>query len=205
MVKKMDLKAILNSAPWDWPENAGEILLAAVTDTHLDGEDRFSAVELAGEMSVINDDLARALLAILQDAAADEELRGAAAISLGPVLEYDADEVDTDPESTLLSERTTASVQETLRACTQDADLPTLVRRRSLEASVRAPQEWHAEALQEAYTHEDPKWRLTAVFSMSWIKGFEDQILEALGWGMRSSRLRRCTPRAAGRLTRPGP
>jgi hypothetical protein len=54
------------------------------------------------------------------------------------------------------------------------------VRRRILEASVRAPQDWHKMAVQEAYTSDDEDWQLTAVFGMQFIRGFDKQILESL-------------------------
>ncbi|MGH9161022.1 MAG: HEAT repeat domain-containing protein, partial [Vicinamibacteraceae bacterium] len=54
------------------------------------------------------------------------------------------------------------------------------VRRRVLEASVRAPQEWHHDAISAAFTSDEEAWRLTAVFCMRFVRGFDDQILEAL-------------------------
>src|SRR5262249_18487618 len=49
-----------------------------------------------------------------------------------------------------------------------------------LEASVRAPQDWHADAIRAAYASGDEAWKLTAVFCMRFIRGFDAQILEAL-------------------------
>jgi len=45
---------------------------------------------------------------------------------------------------------------------------------------VRAPQNWHQKAIITAYSSGDRDWILTAVFSMRWVHGFENQILEAL-------------------------
>jgi HEAT repeat protein len=61
-----------------------------------------------------------------------------------------------------------------------DTDVPKEVRRRILEGSVRAPQDWHQEAIRDAYSSDDESWRLTAVFGMGYIRGFNTQILEAL-------------------------
>ena len=61
-----------------------------------------------------------------------------------------------------------------------DNSTPKEVRRRILEASVRAPETWHQDAIRDAYSSGDREWMLTAVFSMRWVRGFEDQILEAL-------------------------
>jgi hypothetical protein len=61
-----------------------------------------------------------------------------------------------------------------------DATVPKDVRRRILEASVRAPQDWHPDAIRAAYASDDELWRLTAVFCMQFVRGFDEQILEAL-------------------------
>jgi hypothetical protein len=54
------------------------------------------------------------------------------------------------------------------------------VRRRILEAAVRAPEDWQSQAIRTAYANDDPEWKLTAVFCMRYVRGFEKQILEAL-------------------------
>ena len=43
-----------------------------------------------------------------------------------------------------------------------------------------APQDWHRDAVRAAYSSDDEAWRLTAVFCMRFVRGFEKQILEAL-------------------------
>ena len=48
---------------------------------------------------------------------------------------------------------------------------------------MRAPEEWHQNAIRAAYSSGDKEWMLTAVFSMRWVRGFDDQILEALKSG----------------------
>jgi hypothetical protein len=55
-----------------------------------------------------------------------------------------------------------------------------LVTIRALEASVRTRETWHQDAIRCAYSSGDKEWMLTAVFSMRWVRGFDDQILEAL-------------------------
>lgn len=49
-----------------------------------------------------------------------------------------------------------------------------------MEASVRAPQEWHGDAIRGAYASTDEEWKLTAVFCMRFVRGFEEEILAAL-------------------------
>lgn len=40
--------------------------------------------------------------------------------------------------------------------------------------------DWHPDAIWAAHSSEDEDWGLTAVFSMRWVNGFDNQILEAL-------------------------
>lgn len=79
-----------------------------------------------------------------------------------------------------ISETKFNEIQKTLCKLYLDTDVPKEVRRRILEASVRAPQEWHPDAIREAYASADESWRLTAVLCMRFVRGFDEQILEAL-------------------------
>jgi hypothetical protein len=167
-------------APWDWPGDAGSTILQALEDDRADASERLLAAQLAGDLTVFNDELAHALLAILQHSSEPDELRGQAAISLGPGLEQaDIDGFD-DPDDLAICEDTLKNIQESFHRLHADADVPKHVRRRVLEASVRAPQEWHHDAVRAAYDSDDEDWILTAVFSMRWVHGFDDQILESL-------------------------
>jgi len=84
----MNLKTLEDMPPWEWPEGVDKMLLGILRDDQADESDRLLATELAGDFVVINDQLADVLLTILRDGDESEELRGRAAISLGPVLEY---------------------------------------------------------------------------------------------------------------------
>ena len=176
----MDLKILKETPPWDWPDGAGKVFFEILGDHQADASDRAIAAELAGDFTVINEELVDALLSILQSSAESEELRGRAAISLGPVLEYADTEGFEDRDDVPISEDTFWKIQESLRRFYMDTDVPKNVRRRILEASVRAPQDWHQDAIRAGYSSDDGDWRLTAVFSMGWVRGFDDQILEAL-------------------------
>jgi len=48
---------------------------------------------------------------------------------------------------------------------------------------VRAPEVWHQNAIRAAYSSGDKEWILTAMFSMRWIRGFDEQVLEGLKSG----------------------
>ena len=94
-----------------------------------------------GEYSVMNNELAEALLAVVRSNGASAELRGRVAISLGPVLEQgDLDDFE-DPDDMPVSEPTFHRIRETLREVFMDAEAPKETRRRVLEASVRAPED----------------------------------------------------------------
>jgi hypothetical protein len=177
---RLELRGLRDLAPWEWPEGTDASLLAALRDEQAAPSDRLLAAELAGDCVVVNEDLVAALLAILRDGAAAETLRGLAAISLGPVLELaDTDGFD-DPDDVPISERTFEGIQKALRKLFSDADVPTGVRRRILEASVRAPRDWHRGAVRTAHRSDDAAWKLTAAFCMRYVRGLDEEILEAL-------------------------
>jgi hypothetical protein len=167
--------------PWEWPENSEQILQGVLSNRSADESDRLLAAELAGELPASTDELAGTLLSIVQSGDEPDELRARAAISLGPTLE-DADLSDFEfpygDEG--ISKDMFHMIKETLRGLYVDGAIPEEVRRRILEGSVRAPQEWHRDAIRAAYASDKDNWRLTAVFCMRFVKGFEDQILEAL-------------------------
>jgi hypothetical protein len=176
----MNIHTLNDIPPWDWPEDAGEIISKVLGEKNAPESDRVLAAELAGENVVMNDDLGNLLLTIIQDNDEPGELRAKGAISLGPALDYGNMMEFDDPDDIVLSERVFHKVQEQLQDIYQDANSPKTLRRRVLEASVRAPMDWHKQAIQEAYGSNDQEWLLTAVFCMGYVKGFEDQILESL-------------------------
>jgi hypothetical protein len=179
----VDLKTLLDTPPWDWPRDAGRMLWRILVDQRAHETDRLVAAELAGDFTVINDDLAATLLTIAGNADEPEQLRARATISLGPVLEQADTDGFEDPDDVPITERTFHNIQDALEKLYRDNNTPKEVRRRSLEASVRAPQTWHQEAIRHAYSSGDKEWMLTAVFSMRWVRGFDDQILLALKSG----------------------
>jgi len=181
----MDLKKLKATEPWDWPEEAADTLLRLLRDETADRSERLLAAELAGDFSVVHDELARTLLSIVAAGREPAPLRARAAISLGPALECaDTDGFD-DLDDVPISEEVFLEIVRGLAAVYRDADAPDEVRRRVLEASVRAPQDWHPEAVLAAYSSGDPAWKLTAVFCMRFVPGLDPQILEALESGDR--------------------
>ncbi|MBU4194612.1 MAG: hypothetical protein KKE43_06540 [Actinobacteria bacterium] len=176
----MDLNIFKDAPPWEWPEGAGKLFLEVLQDDQADESDRLLAAELAGDFTVINDELAGALLSIVQSGDEPEKLRARAVIALGPALEYAYVDGFEEPVEVPITEDTYRQIVKSLRELYVDADVPKLLRRRVLEAAVRSPQDWHQDAIRAAYSSDDDDWRLTAVFCMRYISGFEDNILESL-------------------------
>ena len=177
----MDLKMLQDIPPWDWPEGASRTLQEILRNHEADASERLLAAELAGDFSVTSDELLEILLSIVQSSKEPEKLRARAVISLGPALEYaDEDIFDEDFDEATITEGMFNKIQDSLQRLYRDAGVPKEVRRRILEASVRAPEEWHRNAVSAAYQQEDEDWKLTAVFCMRFIRGFEDQIVESL-------------------------
>ncbi len=156
------------------------MFLEILSDDQVDEPDRLLAAELVGNLTVINDKLVGVLLSVLGSGDEPKKLRAQAMISLGPVLELADTDGFEDPDDVPITEQTFHRVQGSLRRLYLDADVPKEVRRRILEASARAPENWHQDAIRAAYSSGDKDWKLTAVFSMRWVRGFDDKILEAL-------------------------
>ncbi len=177
------LQALDQTDPWEWGPGTEDFLLGVLQGDFSDPDGLLLAAHLAGNYVVVNDELVDALLDILGDSKAPEELRGTAAISLGPALEdADMNELD-DPDEyddCCISPQMFRKTCKTLASLYRDADIPKLVRRRILEAAVRSPQSWQKDAIRAAYASGDEDWVMTAVFCMGYVKGFEREILAAL-------------------------
>jgi uncharacterized protein (UPF0147 family) len=176
----MDIKSLQDTPPWDWPRDAGERFKEVLIDRRANESDRLAAAELAGDLVVMNDELAESLLAIVGSPDEPEQLRARAAISLGPILEQSEIDGFDDPDDVPITEGTFRNIQDAFQKLYFDSSVPKEVRRRILEASVRAAESWHEDAIRAAYSSGDREWMLTAVFSMRWVRGFDEQILEAL-------------------------
>ena len=194
--EEMDLTTLKATPPWEWPSETPQTLLKSLRQERADETDRLLAAELAGDYVVINDELVEALLSVLADPGLSEKLRARAAVSLGPVLEGADSFGFEDPGEVPIAEPTFRRIQVSLETLYADDGVSKAVRRPILEASVRAPQDWHRGAIRAAYGSPDRDWQLTAVFAMRWIRGFADQILEALD--SRDEEIRYGAVRAAG-------
>lgn len=162
-----------------WPSDA-----AATVRAGLQSGDP-TLVERAVRLSwpVMDEEIAMELLRLLESDAAPE-VRAAAAIAFGPVLEDECLDDDWDPDGGRLGDhlgpRVLGRAPETLRRLFEDESQPKLVRRRALEASVRSPMDWQKDATGSIAGSDDEDWRVTALFCMGHLQGFEAQVLEAV-------------------------
>ncbi|MFH1764212.1 MAG: hypothetical protein ABIF09_08480 [Gemmatimonadota bacterium] len=177
---EMDVYTLYETAPWDWPPDANDEILRVLRDRRVPEAERLLAAELAGELLILDDVLGEELLRILESEDEAEPLRAKAAISLGPVLEEADREGLDDPNRLALSVGMLHRVKASLQGTHHDPEVPKEVRRSALEASVRALEPWHSAAVRAAYYDSDPEWKLTAVFCMRYVPGFDDEIVEAL-------------------------
>lgn len=177
----MDLKILYETIPpWDWPKDAVRMFQEILDNHSADLSNRLLAAEMAGNLVVFNDALAKTLLSIVGNIDEPTELRARAAISFGAAFEHvDLYEFE-DPEDIVLSEGMVRKVQESFKKFYYDAGCPKEVRRRILEAAVRVQLDWHSAAVRAAFAGGDENWQCTAVFCMQYIQGFDEQILEAL-------------------------
>jgi hypothetical protein len=152
--------------------------IAQLTST--DEEVREEARELLSLQ--MDDEIARAFLDI-GASDADEEIRADVIIGLGPIIEEagmdygDDDEFELAPEyGPGITRETFESIVREVRALYEDEAQPKIVRRRAFEVLVRDPQPWQADAIRKHYAGDDPQWKLTAVFGMGYLTGFDAEI-----------------------------
>ncbi len=176
----MKMEVLARLGPANWPPDAAEDVLATLRDRTASPSERLLAAEIAGNVVLMNDRLAEELLRIFADAEEPEDLRGSAAIAFGPALEEWALELFDDEESELVSWVLIERAQAMFRDAYRDPATPKDLRRRALEASVRAPQPWHEASVRAAFYDRDPAWRLTSVYCMRYVEGFDDEILQAM-------------------------
>jgi HEAT repeat protein len=179
--RSIDLRELAHHESWTWPEDAADIVIATLRDPTASEEERCLAAEMAGDSVLVGEPIVENLLAVLRDTSESPLLRGRAAISLGPVLE-ELDLLFPDPfdEDPPVSDATAREIRDTLQEIYRDAEAPKEVRRRALEASVRMSETWHADVVRAAFHSGDEDWRLTAVFCMRFVRGFDDEIVAAL-------------------------
>lgn len=179
----MDLRELTDLPSWEWPDGSRRALLDALTNPSAPAGDRVLAAELAGDLLFMSDEIARALIGLLRDPDASEEIRSRAAISLGPPLEaFELDWLgidEEDEEEGGISRPVAGAIRSALHGIYLDPEVPSLLRRRALESAVRGTDGWQEGAVRAAYHSGDPEWRVTAVYCMKYLEGFEEEIVAA--------------------------
>ncbi len=79
----MDLKALKDTPPWDCPDGTAERLVSILRNEQAAEPDRVLATDIAGDLTVVNDELVDALLAVLRSSDESERVLARAAILLG--------------------------------------------------------------------------------------------------------------------------
>lgn len=85
----MDLKILYDMVPpWEWPKDADKMFQEILANRTTDLSDRLLAAEMAGDLVVFNDALAKTLLSIVGNNDEPIELRARATISFGSAFEH---------------------------------------------------------------------------------------------------------------------
>ncbi len=175
----MSINTLQNIPIWEWPETARDEILGILRNRGAPAEERMLAIELAYEAVTDSNEGIAVLAGIVADGTESEEMRGKAALAIGPALET-AHSEGRGEEGISVSESAYRKVQTTLKDIYDNESEPSELRRCAFEALVRAPEGWHQEAVREAYDNLEEGWHRSAVFAMRFVPGFDDQILESL-------------------------
>jgi hypothetical protein len=205
------LKEIETGPIEEWPPTAGDTVLAGLRSG--DPEVMLVAARLA--WPVMTEPVAEELLRVVASDAGDD-VRGTAIIAFGPVLEDacidamegfddEAEKANAEALSSRLTPAQLRTIGEALRRTYEDDAQPKVVRRRALEASVRCPQPWHEQAIRSAWAVDDEDWKVTAMFCMGFVGGFEDVILAALNETTGDVRLQAVQAAGMAQLVAAGP
>lgn len=178
--REIKLRLLSEIHSWAWPPGTDKLLLDVLREKDCDPESRALAIEMAGDIMVINEALTKVLLHILQDGEELEEMRARAVYAFHEVLEFADTQGFDDPDELPISEATVQQIQKVCARLFQDVSTPLDLRRTILITSVRFPQDWHRDAIATAYASGDPTWVLAAVLAMRYVSGFDAEILQAL-------------------------
>jgi hypothetical protein len=159
----------------EWSDETVELVLASLRSD--DAADRKIAASLAWR--VAGHRVGRELLRLFREDS-DNEVRASAAIGMGPMLEEIDMMLGDDDDDEPIEEGLFEDVQRALREVHEDPREPELVRRRALEAAVRAPEAWMEGAAREALASADPLWRMTGVFAAGHVGGLDSAVVASL-------------------------
>lgn len=157
---------------------SNELLRDLISEDESVRED--ARAELVANM---DDDTAAAFLKIAEGDASPE-VRADVILGLGPIIEECGDEMlasgDLEDGFAPLSTARYKDLQTRLRKLYDDASQPAIVRRRALESLVRDQQPWMDDEAKKLAASGERDWKLTSLFVMGHLSGFDDVILEEL-------------------------
>jgi hypothetical protein len=175
------LKILQNTSCWEWPDNADEIIFEVLLDEKADLSDRLIAAELAGDEFMIRDSNALTLLDIVCSEDEPLELRIQSAISLRTTFnDYLPEDLDEDDEVAVVLPDTIESIQQDFRRLYSDPSQPKALCQQILQTSVMSPEDWHQDAILEAYKSKDIDWKIAALYCMQYFEGFDNEIIACI-------------------------
>ena len=131
---------------------------------------------------LMDDDIARAYLEVIARNPV-EEIVADTIVGLGPIIEEAGIDFDEDSEleeadelGPEISRETFETIIREIRAVYADQKRPKLVRRRAFEVLVRDPKPWQADEIRRLFATDDREWKLTAIFGMGTVPGFDREI-----------------------------
>lgn len=189
-----DLDPFASRDDWGLPAESRAVLAESLRSD--DPEVRREAVEMLAHS--IDDELAlQALEMARRDP--DEGVRAAAVGALAPAVAATMTAQEAGDGSAPLSAPVFETLRQGLRHLYFDSGSPKEVRRLALECAAQAPEAWLEGAVRAAWASDDVEWRGTAVYCMTRLPGFADELLEALRDRQPAVRLQ--AARAAGDAT----
>jgi hypothetical protein len=175
----MSMTELQNLPVWEWPDSARAEIFQTLANKSASADDRMLAAELAYDAATNSDEGVAILADIASDRGESIEMRGKAALAIGPALELAA-LGNWDEEGASVSEKAFNKIRKQIKVIFEDGTEDSELRRCVFEALVRAPEDWHKDAIREAYENPDDGWQRSAVFAMRFVSGFKDEILESL-------------------------
>ena len=153
-------------------------MFAQLTDAD-EGVRAIAREELALAM---DDEIARAFLDIASSDA-DEEIRADVIVGLGPIIDEagidygDGEEFEFEAElGPGITQETFGTIVREIRELYESEAQPKLIRRRAMEVLVRDPRPWMAAEIRRHFAGDDQQWKMTSVFAMGYLRGFDDEI-----------------------------
>jgi len=177
-----ELDALLSSPSYSWPASAAGVVEQALDSA--DPDTLLRSLGIAGDLAVMNQRIATRLLALIAGSGS-APARVAAVLAFGPALEQ-AFQVGLDHpfdrsfDEPALTPALFDRIRATLGTLFHDLSQPDELRRASLKSSIHASDSWHREAVSEAFGRPELEWKVTAIYCMGRLAGFEAELVGAL-------------------------